>query len=76
MSALNERARELFLAALTKPHDDRDAFLLAACHGDIELLREMGSLLMFQEGGNTGGLPKRLTGSFLRPATCSPAATG
>ena len=50
MSSLHERAGEVFLAALSRPAAERDAFLVAACRGDEELLREVGSLLMFHEG--------------------------
>jgi eukaryotic-like serine/threonine-protein kinase len=50
MSSLHDRAGEVFLAALSQPVADRDAFLVAACRGDAELLREVGSLLMFHEG--------------------------
>src|SRR3954469_23565227 len=52
MSSLHERAGEVFLAALSRPAAERDAFLVAACQGDEELLREVGSLLMFHEGGD------------------------
>ena len=55
MSSLHERAGEVFLAALSRPAAERDAFLVAACGEDEELLREVGSLLMFHEGGNTSG---------------------
>ena len=47
MSSLYERAREVFLAALTRPAAERDAYLVDACRGDDALLREVGSLLMF-----------------------------
>ncbi len=49
MSSLHERAGEVFLAALSRPAAERDAFLVAACRGDEELLREVGSLLTFHE---------------------------
>jgi tetratricopeptide (TPR) repeat protein len=52
MSSLHERAGEVFLAALSRPAAERDAFLVAACNGDEELLREVGSLLLFHEGGD------------------------
>ena len=47
MSSLHERAGEVFLAALSRPVAERDAFLVEACRGDDELLREVGSLLLF-----------------------------
>jgi serine/threonine protein kinase/tetratricopeptide (TPR) repeat protein len=50
MASLHERAGEVFLAALSRPAAERDAFLIAACRGDDDLLREVGSLLMFHEG--------------------------
>jgi tetratricopeptide (TPR) repeat protein/predicted Ser/Thr protein kinase len=52
MLSLHERAGEVFLAALSRPAAERDAFLVAACKGDEELLREVGSLLMFHEAGD------------------------
>jgi tetratricopeptide (TPR) repeat protein/predicted Ser/Thr protein kinase len=52
MSSLHERAGELLLAALSRPAAERDAFLVAACKDDEELLREVASLLMFHEGGD------------------------
>src|SRR5204863_4859696 len=50
MSSLHERAGEVLVAALSRPAEERDAFLVSACRGDEELLREVGSLLMFHEG--------------------------
>jgi tetratricopeptide (TPR) repeat protein/predicted Ser/Thr protein kinase len=49
MSSLHERAGEVLLAALSRPPVERDAFLLEACQGNDDLLREVGSLLMFHE---------------------------
>lgn len=51
MSSLYERAGEVFLDALARPPAERDAFLVAACKEDEELLREVASLLLFHEGG-------------------------
>jgi eukaryotic-like serine/threonine-protein kinase len=51
MLSLHERAGEVFLAALSKPIAERDAFLVSACGGDEELLQEVRSLLLFHEGG-------------------------
>ena len=75
MSSLHERAGEVFLAALSRPVAERDAFLVAACGEDEGLLREVGSLLMFHEGDTSGADPCEEKRSF-QPATCSPAATG
>src|SRR3954468_12797892 len=55
MSSLHERAGEVFLAALSRPAAERDSFLVDACAKDEALLREVGSLLVFHEGGNTSG---------------------
>jgi hypothetical protein len=52
MCSLHERAGEVFLAALSRPAAERDSFLVAACRENDELLREVGSLLMFHEGGD------------------------
>ena len=51
MLSLHERAGEVFLAALSRPVAEREAFLVSACGGDDELLKEVGSLLLFHEGG-------------------------
>jgi serine/threonine protein kinase/tetratricopeptide (TPR) repeat protein len=56
MSSLHERAGELLLAALSRPAAERDAFLVEACRDDEELLREVGSLLLFHEGGRTSAV--------------------
>jgi tetratricopeptide (TPR) repeat protein/predicted Ser/Thr protein kinase len=57
MSSLHERAGEVFVAALSRPTAERDAFLVGACTDDEELLREVGSLLMFHDGGNAAEAP-------------------
>src|SRR6185295_7417938 len=49
MASLHERAGEVFLAALSRPAAERDAFLVDACRGDEALLQEVGSLLMFHD---------------------------
>jgi len=49
MSSLHARAKELFLAALSRPADDRDAFLATACGDDIALRQEVESLLRFHD---------------------------
>jgi len=55
MSSLHERAGEVFLAALSLPAAERDAFLLEACRGNEALLQEVGSLLLFHEGDDPAG---------------------
>ena len=49
MPSLYERANELFTATLSRPTEERDGFLVVACAGDEELLREVRSLLIFHE---------------------------
>ena len=49
MSSLHERAKELFLAALSRPAGDRAAFLADACAEDAGLRAEVESLLAFHE---------------------------
>src|SRR4051812_23079523 len=53
MSSLHDRAGEVFLAALSRPEAERDAFLVEACGDDDDLVREVGSLLVFHGGGDT-----------------------
>jgi tetratricopeptide (TPR) repeat protein/predicted Ser/Thr protein kinase len=55
MPSLHERAAEVFLAALSRPAAERDAFLVDACASDDALLREVGSLLLFHADGDTAG---------------------
>ena len=57
MSSLHDRAGELLLAALAQPVTERDLFLVQACRGDDELLREVASLLMFHDDGTGAGEP-------------------
>jgi eukaryotic-like serine/threonine-protein kinase len=52
MSSLHERAGEVFLAALSRPAAERDSYLVQACKEDEALLQEVGSLLVFHEGGD------------------------
>jgi len=52
MASLHERARELFLAGVARPAEERDVFLVGACKDDEELLREVASLLLFHEDGS------------------------
>ncbi len=44
-----ERAEELYHAALARPPGERDAFVREACGGDEDLLREVRSLLGYEE---------------------------
>lgn len=55
MTPLHERAGELLLSALSRPAAERDAFLVAACAGDEELLREVASLLLFHTDDDSAG---------------------
>ena len=57
MSSLHDRAGGVFLAALSRPAAERDAFLVEACRGDEALLREVGSLLVFHEVEAEPGAP-------------------
>src|SRR5688572_12470415 len=49
MSSLHQRAKDVFLAALERPRDERRAFLAEVCPGDDALRREAESLLAFHE---------------------------
>jgi serine/threonine protein kinase/Tfp pilus assembly protein PilF len=49
MLTLHQRAKELFLAALSHPAADRAAFVAGACGGDEALRREVESLLEYYE---------------------------
>lgn len=62
MVSLHERAKDLFLAALDRPADDRRRYIAEACGTDVALYAEVESLLKFHE--ETGGADS--TG---RPAT-------
>ncbi len=55
MASLHERAGQVLLAATARPAAERDAFLVVACQGDEELLREVASLLVFHEDGEAAG---------------------
>ena len=54
MSSLHERAKELFLAALSRTAGDRAAFLADACPEDAGLRAEVESLLAFHEDDAAG----------------------
>src|SRR5688572_23568544 len=49
MSSIHSRAKELFLAALDQPVDERGAFVAETCGADLALRREVESLLAFHE---------------------------
>ncbi len=49
MSALHQHAKDVFLAALARPLDDRARFVAEACGTDARLRREVESLLEFHE---------------------------
>jgi tetratricopeptide (TPR) repeat protein len=51
MSSAHQRAKDVFLAALARPADDRPAFLAEACGEDAALREEVESLLEFHEDG-------------------------
>jgi eukaryotic-like serine/threonine-protein kinase len=61
MVSLHERAKDLFLAALDRPPDDRRRFIAEACGTDLALFAEVESLLKFHEetgGADSTGRPK------------------
>ena len=64
MSSLHDQAGEVFLAALSRPVAERDAFLVEACQGDEALLREVGSLLLFHEAEPEPGAPESAEKDF------------
>jgi eukaryotic-like serine/threonine-protein kinase len=47
-----QRVEQLFYAALDEPAERRDAFLRRACGSDVELLREVKSLLTAHDAGD------------------------
>ena len=55
MLSVHERAKELFLHALSLPAGERSAFVADACGTDAQLRREVESLLEFHD--TTGSLP-------------------
>jgi eukaryotic-like serine/threonine-protein kinase len=52
MSELPKQAKDLFLAALDRPFDERDAFLTEVCGDDAALRDEVESLLRFHDAAN------------------------
>ncbi len=49
MVSLHERAKDIFLAALERPADERRAYVVDACGTDAALAREVESLLKYHE---------------------------
>jgi hypothetical protein len=49
MSSIYARGRDVFLAALSRPPDERPAFVAEVCGEDQALLQEVNSLLKFHE---------------------------
>jgi tetratricopeptide (TPR) repeat protein len=49
MISLHERAKDVFLAALERPAQERRSHIVEACGSDAELFREVDSLLKFHE---------------------------
>lgn len=47
------RVKELFAATRKRPAEDREVFLERACGGDVELRREVLSLLAYDDGAPT-----------------------
>src|SRR4051794_30870325 len=47
-----QRVEQLFYAALDEPAERRETFLTRACGSDLELLREVNSLLTAHDAGN------------------------
>jgi serine/threonine-protein kinase len=69
MISLHERAKDVFLAALDRPADQRRAYLTEACGSDAALFREVESLLKYhEETGSTDvvdtttGIPASVAG--------------
>jgi tetratricopeptide (TPR) repeat protein len=61
MSSLHQRAKDVFLAALARPADDRVPFLIEACGNDVELRQEVESLLAYHEQEGSAKAPGRDT---------------
>src|SRR5262249_18387416 len=47
MSSLHQRAKDVFIAALDRPEEERAAFVAEACAADVSLKQEVESLLGF-----------------------------
>jgi hypothetical protein len=78
MVSLHERAKDLFLAALDRPPDDRRRFIAEACGTDLALFAEVESLLKFHEetgGAQSAATPRGQTPAGGRAAATRPMAT-
>lgn len=62
MVSLHERAKDLFLAALERPADERRAYVAEACGTDAALHREVESLLRFHEETGSTNVSDTTTG--------------
>ena len=62
MVSLHERAKDVFLAALERPSDERRAYVVEACGTDAALAHEVESLLKFHEETGSTDLSGTTTG--------------
>ena len=62
MVSLHERAKDVFLAALDRPADERRAYVEEACGSDAALFREVDSLLKFHEQTGSTNVSDTTTG--------------
>ena len=62
MVSLHERAKDVFLAALDRPVDERRAYIQEACGSDAALFREVESLLKFHEQTGSTNVSDTTTG--------------
>jgi tetratricopeptide (TPR) repeat protein len=58
MSSLEQRAKDVFIAALDRPETERAAFLADVCADDVRLRQEVESLLGFHEDGGDESAPR------------------
>src|SRR4051812_16793498 len=62
MVSLHERAKDVFLAALDRPADERRAYVEETCGSDAALFREVESLLKFHEQTGSTNVSDTTTG--------------
>lgn len=62
MVSLHERAKDVFLAALERPADERRKYVAEACGSDTDLAREVESLLKFHEETGSTSISDTTTG--------------
>jgi tetratricopeptide (TPR) repeat protein/predicted Ser/Thr protein kinase len=62
MVSLHERAKDVFLAALDRPVDERRAYVEETCGSDAALFREVESLLKFHEQTGSTNVSDTTTG--------------